>query len=818
MDQSKHNRQLALELKAVGLGADRYDASWTDRSATKAGKQLMLQESDDGSASNIQVVALAIEEWCEKAHTKAGAQHSAVQYLDLVDPFQAAYLSLRIIIKMMGGETKVQACALGIASAIQDHLNFTHFAAKNGGLYRKIVRQLKHSTSGKHRSGVWGAAMRVAKMAKLEWAPSDRTILGMKLIELVAESTGFIEIIRQNVPGRRHDTPLMMRPTKRCVEWIEEAHHMTAEFQPAHLPMVVPPVAWQNPYRGGYLTSVGQIKLVKTSNKAYLDELGSIHMPLVYAAVNQVQATAWKINRAVFDVLTGVQERGETLGGLPPAEKHPPPPRHPGLPANVPTVDMTEEQQVWHKEWKAAASKVHEANARLVSKRVALKMMINVAKQFVDDDAIYFPHQLDFRGRMYPMPTFLHPQAEDSAKGLLMFAEGKALGSSGAFWLAVHIANLFGVDKVSFDERVQWVYANEAAILDSAFDPLDGKRFWDTAEKPYQALAACYEWAGYKVQGEEFVSHLPIALDGSCSGLQHFSAMLRDEIGGAAVNLVPTDKPSDIYSTIAAKTQFSIDASANEESVIWKGGKVIRRIVKQPSMTLTYGATRYGMQEQIEGVLRKLDSDNGKPHLGVKDQNYQASKFLSHVVFETIGTVVVAARSAMDWLCEAAMIATYGAIPVTWTSPCGFPVQQEYKEELGQRVDVFYQGRRVRVTVVRDGERLDKSKQASSISPNFVHSLDAAHLMRTVALCGDNGIDDVCVIHDSFATHAANTDELATLLRTAFIEQYTPDVLARFRDQLAAQLQPALAMKLPPLPLMGTLDLARVAESDFFFA
>jgi DNA-directed RNA polymerase len=223
------------------------------------------------------------------------------------------------------------------------------------------------------------------------------------------------------------------------------------------------------------------------------------------------------------------------------------------------------------------------------------------------------------------------------------------------------------------------------------------------------------------------------------------------------------------------------------------------------------------MQEQIESALRKLDGE-GVPHLGVKDQNYQASKFLSHVVYDTIGTVVVAARSAMDWLRDAAKIATDGAIPVTWTSPCGFPVQQEYKVNVGQKIEVFYQGSRMYLTVLRDGTKLDKRKQASSISPNFVHSLDAAHLMRTVALCGENSIDDVCVIHDSFATHAANTDELANLLRRAFIEQYTPDVLGRFRDQLGAQLSEELADSLPPLPPMGNLDLASVAESDFFFA
>ena len=36
-------------------------------------------------------------------------------------------------------------------------------------------------------------------------------------------------------------------------------------------------------------------------------------------------------------------------------------------------------------------------------------------------------------------------------------------------------------------------------------------------------------------------------MDGSCNGLQNFSAMLRDEVGGKAVNLIPSDKPQDVY-------------------------------------------------------------------------------------------------------------------------------------------------------------------------------------------------------------------------------------------------------------------------------
>lgn len=44
-----------------------------------------------------------------------------------------------------------------------------------------------------------------------------------------------------------------------------------------------------------------------------------------------------------------------------------------------------------------------------------------------------------------------------------------------------------------------------------------------------------------------YLSHLPVHMDGSCNGLQHYAALGRDEIGGKAVNLMPSDKPQDVY-------------------------------------------------------------------------------------------------------------------------------------------------------------------------------------------------------------------------------------------------------------------------------
>lgn len=80
---------------------------------------------------------------------------------------------------------------------------------------------------------------------------------------------------------------------------------------------------------------------------------------------------------------------------------------------------------------------------------------------------------MDFRGRAYPIPPHLNHIGDDLSRGLLLFSEAKPLGQRGLRWLKVHLANLCGFDKGSFDERVQFVEDHMADIYDSAERPLE---------------------------------------------------------------------------------------------------------------------------------------------------------------------------------------------------------------------------------------------------------------------------------------------------------------------------------------------------------
>jgi DNA-directed RNA polymerase len=172
----------------------------------------------------------------------------------------------------------------------------------------------------------------------------------------------------------------------------------------------------------------------------------------------------------------------------------------------------------------------------------------------------------------------------------------------------------------------------------------------------------------------------------------------------------------------------------------------------------------------------------------------------------------------MDWLKEAAKVAASNELPVRWTTPAGFLAVQDYRQEEGDWVDFTVMGRRFKLLLQRTGDKLNTRKQALGISPNYVHSLDAAHLMRTVLFCAQDGMTDFAMIHDSYGCHAGHATRLRDNLREAFVEQYSGPVLERLRDELAEQLPEELRVKLPPLPEMGTLDLELVRQSEYFFA
>lgn len=823
MTETLHTKQLKREDDQVSLGIDRYYKHIGQQalSDTPVGRDLSFR-AVESTAQAIEDMLVAVDEG------KAGRGRPALStvYLSQLEPIAAAYITVRCAINGMGREVTMSGVAMQIATQIEEHYQFDQLSQTEPGLAHHFTQKARKWTTGRARRFIMRIGVKIANVRGLEWKQGDKLQLGMKLLELFIETTGLATRVTEY--EGKNNTPTRLRPTEATIKWMEDQDAMRKLMHPRYLPMLVPPKDWTGPLTGGYLTPQNRINFIGGVGSELRDDVFSLDLDKVYEGVNRVQSTPWRVNARVREVLNEVWTLGDTIGGLPAMNDLPLPARPSDFPEKtVKIADMDPAMGERVKAWRDMTRKAHEENTRMISRRISLATQVSMATDLKDDEQFYFPHNVDFRGRLYSVVAGLSPQGDDTGKALIEFAEGKKLGKSGAYWLFVHIANLFGVDKVSFDERALWVQEHSGELLDSAMNPLDGHRFWTTADYPYCALAACFEYAGWYANDEEHVSHLPIAMDGSCSGLQHFSAMLRDQTGGEAVNLVKLEAPADIYTQVAKLTDKLVRESGHELANAW-AGNVVRKIVKRPCMTFAYSVTSRGMRDQILDDLRKLgDGDNYLP--GV--ENYDAATMLAPLVEQAIKQTVERAAEAMDYLKGVITVffndmkAVLGtdvsedSIPVTWYTPDGFPVQQRYAKMNGKRFDVWFQGERLKIQLRIPSKRPDTRKQASGIAPNFVHSMDACHLRMVVNRMVEEGVtESFAMIHDSFGVHACDVDELQYVIRDEFIKLYSDNQLAAFTVSQLNIISESAHKDLPDLPEYGDLDLEEVRDADFFFA
>jgi DNA-directed RNA polymerase len=539
---------------------------------------------------------------------------------------------------------------------------------------------------------------------------------------------------------------------------------------------------------------------------------------VVTTALNALQDTPWRVNVDVLTVMTELWRQHERpLPGIPSRAPAPDVDRPVDLPYDLRKTDMSEDQLDRLEAYKRERAKWIDDELRRASKVLTIQQILATAQEFVEKDAFYFPFQLDWRGRAYTMPIYLSPQGPDPARGLLEFHEGKPFGSEAAVnWFLVAGATHWGEDKVSMAARIEWVHSHEEEILEVAADPITND-WWTDADEAWQFLAWCLEYGRWHEGGKslDFISHVTVGQDGSCNGCQHFSALLRDEVGGKAVNLTPSETPQDIYTDVLDRVVEKLEDLSSEEILArqWlKSGLLDRKIVKRQVMTLPYGATKHGMQSMLMEHLKKLKGEGVAIKL---EEEWPAGIFLTQIIFESINDVVVAASKAMDWLQRCAKKVAAAGLPLRWTTPHGFQVTQAYRARGRDRVRTQICGEvRLRLRPYKDA--IDRKKQVAGISPNFVHSLDACHLLETVVACADGDTQlSWAAVHDSFGCHAADAPFLAETLREEFVRLYLEnDPLEQFRQDVERD----TGIMLPDPPEKGVLDIFEVLKSTFFFA
>nr|APD28468.1 N564-VVD fusion protein [Expression vector paT7P-1] len=530
--------QLALEHESYEMGEARFRKMFE--------RQLKAGEVADNAAAKPLITTLLpkmiarINDWFEEVKAKRGKRPTAFQFLQEIKPEAVAYITIKTTLACLtsADNTTVQAVASAIGRAIEDEARFGRIRDLEAKHFKKNVEEQLNKRVGHVYKKAFMQVVEADMLSKgllggeawSSWHKEDSIHVGVRCIEMLIESTGMVSLHRQNagVVGQDSET-IELAPE--YAEAIATRAGALAGISPMFQPCVVPPKPWTGITGGGYWANGRRpLALVRTHSKKALMRYEDVYMPEVYKAINIAQNTAWKINKKVLAVANVITKwKHCPVEDIPAIERE-------ELPMKPEDIDMNPEALT---AWKRAAAAVYRKDKARKSRRISLEFMLEQANKFANHKAIWFPYNMDWRGRVYAVSMF-NPQGNDMTKGLLTLAKGKPIGKEGYYWLKIHGANCAGVDKVPFPERIKFIEENHENIMACAKSPLENT-WWAEQDSPFCFLAFCFEYAGVQHHGLSYNCSLPLAFDGSCSGIQHFSAMLRDEVGGRAVNLLPSE-------------------------------------------------------------------------------------------------------------------------------------------------------------------------------------------------------------------------------------------------------------------------------------
>ncbi|WPH04631.1 Hypothetical protein R9X50_00752400 [Acrodontium crateriforme] len=748
-------------------------------------------------------------------------------------------------------DVKLAALTMSIGKAIQQESSILASKSKGNkkaytgrqtrGMRRKAAKKSSEPGPQREKTGTSD----VKDVQNSDWPTQVMVKLGAMLISKLVE-TARLPVTRMHPRTKEKMTQLQPAFTHR-VKYVGGKKvgtimpHSTLieklESEPLpgmmakRMPMIVKPKPWTGWNEGGYLkysTPILRLGAGDRSGKTYFEAANREGgLDQVYKGLNALSQVPWKINQDVFKVQLEAWNTGEEIANfapLKPALELPPEPEAAADPSD-------------RRRWLGLMREVENKRTGLHSKRCFQNFQLEIARAVVNE-TLYFPHNLDFRGRAYPIPPYLNHMGADNVRSLVTFAEGKTLGEDGLRWLKIHLATVAGYDKASLEERLLFVDENLENIYDSVRNPLGGKRWWLKSEDAWQTIAACFELtkALDSPDPTKYVSHLPVHQDGTCNGLQHYAALGGDEIGARQVNLEPGDRPADVYTAVAdaVKEEVRKDAEAGNIIAQTLHGRLTRKCVKQPVMTNVYGVTFFGAKAQVRKQLEVLFPEIGsysEPNLG------QMSHYVTRKIFQSLGTMFGGAQAIQTWLGQCAdrisscltpaqikfliaseepkQVETVDAkskkpatkqkpkstklkkamskddklkamfkSTVVWTTPLSLPVVQPYRKSKSQVISTSIQALSFQDPQVWDP--VSKRKQLQAFPPNFIHSLDATHMLLSATKCTENGLT-FASIHDSFWTHACDVDRMSSMLRDAFVDMHSDDIVGRLREEFQAR-------------------------------
>lgn len=840
-------RQIEIETKALNFSFDKFINDISKRIQGNAAHE--LPEGAILLKTCIDLVSKKLDEFF--AAPLRGNNKKARLY---IEDYQfrtkdLAYLITSVVISSLSSKTNVSVITLSrdIAQAIYNDYAVRDLKGNSPNLDAYMTRKYKRRGEGFIKRSKLRLAKYKLKLNDTQ-VSADIAILGSMMLDIINKSGCNLIHIYSSIDNRRNT--YLVSFTKEAFKLILQAREYHMGLYLKYPILIMPPTDWTG-LKGslGYYSNnyKGLAIKTRTSNIRTLQQFLEVKpMTRALSILNTIGKTAWRINKRVYAVLDEVlknnlvdysspKQAPYLLGSLPFN-------RHMEATDYVKGSDYGEcYTEGWkintpidkeaYKKYKQALD-IQEGIIQInLSKAVALNLAMIDARDYLNEPNIYFSYQFDFRGRIYPIQQHLNPQGKEEIKALLEFSNGYPIETDEElYWFMIHGANCYGFDKLEYNERIVEIEKKKEEICLIAQDPIRYSSFWKDVDSPYLYLAWCFEYNDYINNPNTFRSHIPIALDGTCSGLQIYGGLLLDEVGAKEVNVVNKYNEynkairADIYGSVANKVnEYLLKHEYNKFIDITKAdgttetvstiatassmaGKITRSLTKRNVMTQPYSVTRYGMYNQLLDEMEDMENSNKKFWIG---DRWLASKILVDLNDRAITEIVKGARVGQEFLKSITRDVTSEGRYIFYTTPLiKFPVLQRINKHKDKRVNTELG----RLVIRQFTDEIHHIKMASGIAPNYIHSLDATLLMLTVEKMREV-CSDFHLIHDSYGVPVKHIPFLNKCIRESYIEIFKSNPLHRF----VRQVLPNRISEVDNV-MLNTLNLDDVRDAAYIFS
>ena len=292
-------------------------------------------------------------------------------------------------------------------------------------------------------------------------------------------------------------------------------------------------------------------------------------------------------------------------------------------------------------------------------------------------------------------------------------------------------------------------------------------------------------------------------------------ALMREEKSMRFTNVIPGDKPQDLYGEVACHAQsllnndnwlaFQLDKrKANAEKKAAKDGKdpgmvndftfgldvsdIKRGTTKKAVMCDSYNASWQSKNEYISDELVKLEGQLGrKVTLAEK---------------ATVTTAIIDGQSQAFPICDAIkqfmksvvvdVIGRQEKNVIKWTTPSGSVIHQRYTKSQSKQIQTYAMGGAsvyqrkdkskdgsISLNLQVDTPEVNSNRHTLSFSPNFHHALDA-YICQTAIL--DAGTDVISSTHDCWFCRPGEVREMVEGVKRSFLKLVTSDVLQQLLE------------------------------------